>query len=56
MASASDPNDDSGGSCAGERRARRVVCVVYAAEADDLFVTGTCDATGLPDVIGVILH
>jgi hypothetical protein len=22
----------------------------------DLFVTGTCDATGMPNVIGVILH
>ena len=22
----------------------------------DLFVTGTCDATGMPSVVGVILH
>jgi hypothetical protein len=29
---------------------------LIAGKTVDLFVTGTCDATGMPNVIGVILH
>lgn len=33
-----------------------LMSAMVAGRQVDLFVTGTCDATGMPNVIGVILH